>query len=99
MENSLSIVEDPKAHGKSYGQWLGDQAKLQAGKDVGYAQWEKVFNLKQMAKTLNYLTEHGLLEYAALEEQTEAATVQYRQLSDQLKATEKRMADLSAMRT
>ena len=58
-----------------------------------------MFNLKQMAKTLNYLTEHGLLEYVALKEQTEAATTQYRQLSDQLKATEKRMADLSAMRT
>lgn len=75
------------------------QAKLQAGKGAGYAQWAKVFNLKQMAKTLNYLTEHGLLEYAALEEQTKAATDQYRQLSDQLKAIEKRMADLSAMRT
>ena len=176
VENGLSIVENPKPHGKSYGQWLGDQAKLshrellrialdealakrpadlealwrllraagvevkcrgkaitlqapgwqrparprkrraaaapqkvnllvdiqaklQAGKGAGYAQWAKVFNLKQMAKTLNYLTEHGLLEYAALEEQTEVATVQYRQLSEQLKAIEKRMADLSAMRT
>ena len=25
------------------------QAKLQAGKGTGYAQWAKVFNLKQMA--------------------------------------------------
>ena len=51
------------AEGQSPG---GHQAKLQAGKGAGYAQWAKVFNLKQMAKTLNYLTEHGLLEYAAL---------------------------------
>ena len=57
-----------------------------------------MFNLKQRAeidKWLNYLTEHGLLEHTVLEEQTEAATVQYRQLSDQLKATVKRMAALS----
>ncbi len=40
------------------------QAKLQAGKGAGYARWAKVFNLKQMAQTMNYLTEHGLLEYA-----------------------------------
>ena len=54
----------------------------------------------EMDKRLNYLTEHGLLEHTVLEEQTEAATVQYRQLSDQLKATVKRMAALSAaMRT
>ena len=27
IENGLSIVENPKPHGKSYDQWLGDQAK------------------------------------------------------------------------
>ena len=43
------------------------QVKLQAGKGVGYARWAKVFNLKQMAQTVNYLTEHNLLEYAVLE--------------------------------
>ena len=32
------------------------QAKLQAGKGAGYARWAKVFNLKQMAQTLNYLS-------------------------------------------
>ena len=33
------------------------QAKLQAGKGAGYARWAKVFNLKQMAQTVNYLSE------------------------------------------
>ena len=27
IENGLSIVENPKLHGKSYNKWLGDQAK------------------------------------------------------------------------
>ena len=27
IENGYSIVENPKPHGKSYGKWLGDQAK------------------------------------------------------------------------
>ena len=27
IENGLSIVENPKPHGKSYNKWLGDQAK------------------------------------------------------------------------
>lgn len=40
------------------------QAKLQAGKSAGYERWAKVFNLKQMAQTLNFLTENNLLEYA-----------------------------------
>ncbi len=50
------------------------QAKLQGGKGAGYARWAKVFNLKQMAQTMNYLTEHGLLEYAVLEEKAATAT-------------------------
>ena len=44
------------------------QEKLQEGKEAGYVRWAKVFNLKQMAKTLNYLTENNLLEYASLAE-------------------------------
>ena len=39
------------------------QAKLRAGKGAGYARWASKFNLKQMAQTLNYLNDHGLLEY------------------------------------
>ena len=50
------------------------QDKLKAGKGDGYARWAKVFNLKQMAQTLNYLSEHGLLDYADLEAKTTEAT-------------------------
>jgi hypothetical protein len=57
------------------------QAKLQAGKGAGYVRWAKVFNLKQMAQTVNYLMEHNLLEYAALEEKAAAATTHHNELS------------------
>ena len=40
------------------------QAKLQSGKGAGYVRWAKVFNLKQMAQTVNFLTEHDLLDYS-----------------------------------
>ena len=53
------------------------QAKLQAGKGAGYARWAKVFNLKQMAQTMNYLSENNLLEYAVLEEKAAAATAHH----------------------
>ena len=177
IENGLSIVENPKLHGKSYNKWLGDQAKpshrellrvaidnalsqspadfeellkllqeygcevskrgklyrlklsgwekahiprkktvtqaeppkvnllvdiqakLQAGKGAGYARWAKVFNLKQMAQTMNYLSEHNLLEYAVLEEKAAAATAHHNDLSAQIKAAEKRMAEIAVLRT
>ena len=176
IENRLSIVENPKPHGKSYNKWLGDQAKpshrellrvaidnalsqspadfeellkllqeygcevskrgksyrlklsgwekahiqrkkvvaqaepkvnllvdiqakLQAEKGAGYARWAKVFNLKQMAQTMNYLSENNLLEYAVLEEKAAAATAHHNDLSAQIKAAEKRMAEIAVLRT
>ena len=75
------------------------QAKLQAGKGAGYARWAKVFNLKQMAQTMNYLSENNLLEYAILEEKAAAATAHHNELSAQIKAAEKRMAEIAVLRT
>lgn len=75
------------------------QAKLQAGKGAGYVRWAKVFNLKQMAQTVNYLTEHNLLEHAVLEEKAAAATAHHNELSAKIKAAEKRMAEIAVLRT
>ncbi len=75
------------------------QAKLQAGKGAGYARWAKVFNLKQMAQTMNYLSENNLLEYAVLEEKAAAATAHHNELSAHIKAAEKRMAEIAVLRT
>ena len=72
---------------------------MQAGKGAGYARWAKVFNLKQMAQTMNYLSEHNLLEYAVLEEKTAAVTAHHNELSAQIKAAEKRMAEIAVLRT
>lgn len=75
------------------------QAKLQEGKGAGYAHWAKVFNLKQMAQTMNYLTEHNLMEYKVLEEKAAAVAAYHSELSAQIKATEKHMAEIAALRT
>lgn len=75
------------------------QKKLQAGKGSGYVRWAKTFNLKQMAQTMNYLTEHNLLEYAVLAEKTEASVNHYNELSDQIKRAEMRLAEIAVLRT
>ena len=55
--------------------------------------------LKQMAQTMNYLSENNLLEYAVLEEKATAATAHHNELSAQIKAAEKRMAEIAVLRT
>lgn len=74
------------------------QAKLRAGKGAGYARWAKTFNLKQMAQTLNYLTEHGLLDYGELAEKSSAASARYNDLSAKIKAAETRMAEIAVLK-
>ena len=75
------------------------QAKLQAGKGPGYERWAKTFNLKQMAHTLNYLSKNNLLSYEALSEKAAEVSARYYDLSAQIKAAEKRMAEIAELRT
>lgn len=74
------------------------QAKLQAGKGAGYANWAKKFNLRQMAQTLNWLSDHGIQDFAELSAKVEAASAERRELLRQARAAEKRLNEISALR-
>ena len=161
IENGLSIVENPKPHGKSYNKWLGDQAKpshrelLRVAIDNALSQspadfeellkllqeygcevskrgksyrlklsgWEKAarmdslgegYGLEDLRAVLSGKKAHSprkktvtqaeppkvnLLEYAVLEEKAAAATAHHNELSAQIKAAEKRMAEIAVLRT
>lgn len=74
------------------------QAKLQAGKGAGYERWAKVFNLKQMAQTLNYLSENNLTNIEDLAAKTDAAIARVHEMQVTIRETEKRMAELHALK-
>ena len=74
------------------------QAKLQAGKGAGYERWAKVFNLKQMAQTLNYLSENNLMNIEDLTAKTDASIARVHELQVTIRETEKRMAELHALK-
>ena len=74
------------------------QAKLQAGKGAGYERWAKIFNLKQMAQTLNYLSENNLMNIEDLTAKTDAAIARVHELQVTIRETEKRMAELHALK-
>ena len=74
------------------------QAKLQEGKGPGYERWAKVFNLKQMAQTINFLTENNITDYETLVKKTKAATERYHELSQQVKQIENRMNEITELK-
>jgi hypothetical protein len=74
------------------------QEKLNAGKGAGYERWAKIFNLKQMAQTINFLTENNLLAYEELEKKAQTATENFNQLLAQIKDAEKRMTEIAELK-
>lgn len=74
------------------------QAKMAEGKGAGYKKWAAKHNLKEMSKTLLFLQEQKILSTDELKERTEAAVSRYHALGDSIKAAEKRMAEIAALR-
>ena len=56
-------------------------------------------NVKQMAQTLLYLHERGIRDYDTLAEKTKSAVGRFNELSDRMKADEKRLTEIAALRT
>lgn len=75
------------------------EQKINSSKGYGYTQWAKVFKLKQMSKSLLYLQEHDFESFADLEKAADTAKDSYYELSEKIKSAEKRMAEISVLRT
>lgn len=74
------------------------QSKLAAGKGKGYEYWAKVFNLKEAARTLNFLTEAGISDYAQLEQREAEVSARFQELSGRMKRLEGRMAEAADLK-
>ena len=61
------------------------------------AKWAKVHNLKQAARTLNFLTEHGIDDYAALESKVAEISAANDEAAAALKAVERRLSDMAVL--
>jgi len=75
------------------------QAKLAAGKGAGYERWAKIFNLKEAAKTLNFLIENDLTDYDELTARAAQAGDRFDEVSRRIKQLEGRMADVAQLKT
>jgi hypothetical protein len=64
------------------------ETKMREGKGPGFERWAKLHNLKLMARTLIYLGERGLDDYAVLKEKTAAAAARFNELSGGIKELE-----------
>lgn len=84
-ENSLSMLIDI-------------QEKLRSGKGAGYERWAKVFNLKQMVNTMEFLKENHLESLEELTERTSEVTEQYHICRDTIRQCDDRLKEIGEMK-
>ena len=70
---------------------------IKAQESRGYEQWAKIHNLKQAAKTMNFLSEHKIEQYADLTAKIAEVTAASEQAADSLKEVEKRLSDMAVL--
>ena len=98
-EKTRTSARSAQVHQKAELSFLIDvRAKMQAGKGAGYARWAKVFNLKQMAKAMMFMEEHGIKNYAELKEKADGISEKCDALLESVKADEARMSEVSVLR-
>ena len=71
------------------------QQKMNEGANGGYAQWMKVFNVKQAGKTLIFLQENNISSYEDLCEKASAVSGKFRALTGKIKDIETRLTEIS----
>ena len=86
-------------NGRKVNMLIDIQAKMAAGKGAGYERWAKIFNLKEAAKTLNFLVENGLTDYDELAARAEQAGNRFDDVSRRIKHLEARMAEVAQLKT
>lgn len=94
-------VRNPKSNQKQTDKTsllIDVQKKLDEGKGQGYANWAKVFNLKQMAKTVLYLQENKFADYDEFSKRVDEITAEFNELREEIRKYETRIEELAEFR-
>ena len=70
---------------------------IKAGQSAGYERWAKLHNLKQAAKTMNFLTENKIEYYSDLESKIADIMTAHDAAAKAVKELENRLSDLSLL--
>ncbi|HBU12600.1 MAG TPA: relaxase, partial [Clostridiales bacterium] len=73
------------------------QSKIQQGYGEGFRRWATVQNLKEAAKTLLFLQEHGITDYESLVEQAAEASKTFGAHNDRRKTIEVRLREIAEL--
>ena len=87
----------PKIEQRGVSLIIDIENSIKAQQSRGYEQWAKIHNLKQAAKTVNFLTEHKIEQYTDLITRIDEIMAASEQAADALKNVERRLADMAVL--
>ena len=70
---------------------------IKAQQSAGYTRWAKIHNLQQAAKTMNFLTEHGIDAYSDLESRVAEISAASEEAAAALKTAERRLGEMAVL--
>ena len=80
-----------------FGLLIDIQKKVQEGKGEAYENWARLYNLKQLARTLIYLQENGIDSYDELVQKSSAASAEFNGKLKRIKEIEVRQKEISEL--
>ena len=95
--NRTRTVKAPKVEKTGVSLLIDIENNINARESRGYEQWAKIHNLKQAAKTMNFLTENRIEQYTDLEAKITELAAASEQTADTLKTVETRLADMALL--
>ena len=86
----------PKA--QTFNLLIDIQARMADKRSPAYRRWATVYNLKQMSSTFMFLRENHIESFEELDKRTEEAVQKFNELNESIKASEKRLAEILALK-
>lgn len=91
------VLHKPKQERQGISLLIDIQNSIKAQQSAGYEKWAKLHNLKQAAKTLNFITEHKIDTYTDLESRVAEIVAANDEAAAALKGVEQRLADMAVL--
>lgn len=86
----------PKA--QTFNLLIDIQARMADKRSPAYQRWATVYNLKQMSSTFMFLRENHIESFEELDKRTEDAVQKFNELNESIKVSEKRLAEILALK-
>lgn len=87
----------PRAGNQKINLLIDIQNNIKAQESAGFAHWAKINNLKQAARTLNFLTEHGISHYEQLQGKFDEVMAAQDRLLFSVKEKEQRIGEIGLL--